>query len=50
MATAFGAHAGPWTEADIVALLEDGQRYELMEGALLVNPPPGRLHQIVSWG
>lgn len=45
---AVGVHVGPWTEEDLVGLPEDGQRYELLEGALLVNPPPGGRHQRVS--
>ena len=43
-----GIHVGPWTEEDLVGLPEDGQRYELLEGALVVNPPPGGRHQLVS--
>ena len=43
-----GIHVGPWTEEDLVGLPDDGQRYELLEGALLVNPPPGGRHQRVS--
>jgi Uma2 family endonuclease len=39
------AHAGPWTERDLLALPDDGQRYELVEGRLLVSPSPGSLHQ-----
>lgn len=49
MALAVGTHAGPWTEEDLVALPEEAQRYELLEGTLLVNPPPGGAHQLVSW-
>ncbi|MGH9115628.1 MAG: Uma2 family endonuclease [Acidimicrobiales bacterium] len=41
-------HVGPWTEADLAGLPEDGQRYELVEGALLLNPPPTPRHQIAS--
>jgi hypothetical protein len=33
-------HAGPWTEADYLQLPDDGLRIELIDGALLVNPPP----------
>jgi hypothetical protein len=33
-------HAGPWTEADYLQLPDDGLRIELVDGALLVNPPP----------
>jgi Uma2 family endonuclease len=45
---AVGAHVGPWNEEDLVGLPEDTQRYELLEGTLLVNPPPGGAHQLVS--
>ncbi len=48
MAIALGAHVGPWNEEDLVGLPEDTQRYELLEGTLLVNPPPGGAHQLVS--
>jgi Uma2 family endonuclease len=43
-----GAHVGPWNEEDLLGLPEDTQRYELLEGTLLVNPPPGGVHQRVS--
>lgn len=49
MATAINTHAGPWTEEDLVALPTDGQRYELLEGTLLVSPPPAFGHQRVSF-
>ena len=49
MAVAAGAHFGPWSEGDLLGMPEDGQRYELLEGALLVNPPPGGPHQLLSW-
>jgi Uma2 family endonuclease len=39
------AHYGPWTEQDLLALPDDGQRYETVEGRLLVSPSPGSLHQ-----
>jgi Uma2 family endonuclease len=38
-------HAGPWTEADYLQLPDDGLRIELVDGALLVNPPPNTAHQ-----
>jgi Uma2 family endonuclease len=34
-----------WTVADLEALPEDGLRYELVDGTLLVSPAPTRLHQ-----
>lgn len=41
-------HEGPWTEQDYMAMPEDGLRVELLDGALLVNPPPGGPHQRLS--
>ena len=40
-------HQGPWTVDDVFALpdLGDGQRHELVDGALLVSPAPGLEHQ-----
>jgi len=37
-------HRG-WTLADLAGLPEDGCRYELVDGALLVSPPPTQRHQ-----
>ncbi len=37
----------PWTLADLEALPEDGQRYELIDGSLLMSPPPTLVHQAV---
>lgn len=39
---------GPWTEADLLALPDTIQRLELLEGTLLVNPPPSTPHQLLS--
>jgi Uma2 family endonuclease len=38
-------HIGPWTEKDLLALPRDGQRHELVEGSLVVSPPPAGRHQ-----
>lgn len=40
-------HASPprWTRAMVEALPDDGQRYELAYGELLVTPAPGRRHE-----
>jgi Uma2 family endonuclease len=37
--------AGPLTAADLEGLPDDGHRYELVDGVLVVSPAPGRLHQ-----
>lgn len=34
-----------WTVADLDDLPDDGNRYELLDGALLVTPPPSFRHQ-----
>lgn len=41
-------HVGPWTAADLAGLPDDGQRYEIIDGSLLVTPPPSPKHQLVS--
>ncbi len=48
MAMALDTHVGPWSEEDLLALPDTVQRYELLEGTLLVNPPPTGSHQRVS--
>lgn len=47
--TAAQAHIGPWTVHDLLALPEDGNRHELIDGALLMSPPPSPAHQDVSF-
>ena len=37
-----------WTVADIEALPEDGNRYEILHGELLVTPLPSVPHQVVA--
>jgi Uma2 family endonuclease len=41
----------PWgqamTEADLEAMPDDGRRYELVDGALIVTPAPSVPHQLV---
>jgi Uma2 family endonuclease len=41
-------HGGPWTAADLAGLPDDGQRYEVIDGSLLVSPLPSPKHQLVS--
>ena len=38
----------PWTREQVLALPEDGNRYELIDGALLVTPSPRVPHQSVA--
>lgn len=40
--------SAPWTVDDLGALPDDGLRYELIDGALVVSPSPNRRHQHVS--
>jgi Uma2 family endonuclease len=39
-------HAGPWTRAQRDALPDDGRRYELLDGMLVVTPAPVPRHQV----
>ena len=39
--------AEPWTAERVRALPDDGQRYELIEGQLVVTPAPQGRHQLV---
>ena len=34
-----------WTREEVLALPDDGNRYELVDGALLVSPSPRAIHQ-----
>jgi Uma2 family endonuclease len=38
--------AGPWTVDDLRGLPDDGLRYELVDGLLVVSPPPTTVHQL----
>ncbi len=38
-------HTGPWTAEQVRALPDDGNRYELIDGELLVSPSPSLMHQ-----
>lgn len=35
----------PFTRADLEHMPDDGRRYELIDGVLIVSPTPGRVHQ-----
>ena len=36
----------PWTRDEVLALPDDGNRYELIDGILLVTPAPRPVHQL----
>jgi Uma2 family endonuclease len=37
-----------WTEADLAALPDDGHRYEIIDGSLIVTPPADDVHQGIA--
>lgn len=39
---------GTWTRDDLAQLPDDGSRYEIIDGTLVVSPAPSRTHQRVS--
>jgi len=42
------SHSGPdYTTNDVRRIPHDGQRYELLDGFLLLTPVPGTAHQVV---
>lgn len=41
-------HGRPLTAADLATMPDDGHRYELVDGTLLVTPSPSLRHQLVS--
>lgn len=41
-------HPEPWTIDALYALPEDGMRHELLDGTLLVTPPPSVPHQLAA--
>ena len=49
MSVSVTSHTGPLTREDLDALrpAEGSERYELLDGAILVTPGPGRWHQAV---
>jgi Uma2 family endonuclease len=38
-----------WSREEVLALPDDGNRYELIAGQLLVTPSPRLLHQVALW-
>src|SRR2546426_4868085 len=40
-----GPQQGEWTYAEYAALPDDGRRYEIVNGVLLMSPSPNRWHQ-----
>jgi Uma2 family endonuclease len=48
MSLALLHRAGPWSFDDLDQLPDDGRRYEVIDGALLMTPPPTDHHQAVS--
>ena len=45
--TALPLRGAPFTRADLESMPDDGRRYELIDGCLLVTPAPNRYHQRV---
>ncbi len=43
-----GPKQGQWTYADYAVLPEDGQRYEVVRGALYMLPSPNPEHQEIA--
>ncbi|OLF08778.1 hypothetical protein BLA60_22485 [Actinophytocola xinjiangensis] len=43
------AHGRPFTVDDLEAMPDDGNRYELIDGTLIVSPAPGRRHQKIVY-
>jgi Uma2 family endonuclease len=39
-----------WSPSDLALLPDDGNRYECIDGALLVTPAPNRVHQLLVVG
>ena len=40
--------AGPWRFDELAGLPDDGRRYEVVDGHLVVTPPPSQDHQLVA--
>jgi len=48
IAEAWPAAGRPFTVADLDRIPDDGRRYELLDGALIVSPRPATVHQVVA--
>lgn len=48
MSSVVPQHRGPWRFEELADLPDDGRRYEVVDGTLVVTPPPGHLHQAVG--
>jgi Uma2 family endonuclease len=42
------AHGAPFTVHDLFTMPDDGQRYEVQDGSLIVSPPPSGRHQVIA--
>ncbi len=43
-----GSKQGDWSYDDYATLVDDEQRYEIMDGVLLIVPVPSPSHQSIS--
>jgi Uma2 family endonuclease len=48
IAEAWPAAGRPFTVAELDRMPDDGRRYELLDGALVVSPRPTTIHQVVA--
>jgi len=48
IAEAWPAAGRPFTVAELDRMPDDGRRYELLSGALIVSPRPTTIHQVVA--
>ncbi|MDQ3611528.1 MAG: Uma2 family endonuclease [Actinomycetota bacterium] len=48
MSSGIPERRGPWLFEELAGLSEDDRRYEVVDGVLVVTPPPGQLHQSVG--
>lgn len=46
--TALNMMHASWTVDDLAHLPDEGQRYEIIDGSLLVSPPPALGHQVIA--